>query len=66
MNDRDKHLAKLKLSDIKRYNRSLKRAVAKEEKRLAKIRTLDDENLELSHKLGQLRDAKRREPHPFG
>lgn len=58
MNDEDKHLIKLSLSALKRHNRALKRALAKEVKRLEKLRQLTIENMKLAHKLYELRDAK--------
>lgn len=46
---------RLNVSDLKRFNRALKRKLAKEEKRADKIRLLWNENKELQDRLHDLR-----------
>ena len=53
---------RLNVSDLKRFNRALKRKVAKEEKRAAKVRQLWEENQNLQDKPVDLR----RDTFPFG
>lgn len=54
-------LAKCNVSAMRRHNRTLKRMVKKEEKRIALLRKLDEENQALQLKWEDMRYAKR--PH---
>lgn len=52
---------RLNVSDLKRFNRALKRKLAKEEKRALKVRQLWDENQKMQDRIVDLR----RDTFPF-
>lgn len=51
------------ITDLKRYNRMLKRGLRKEVQRLSKMQKLDQENKDLLREIQSVQDERR---HKFG